>query len=117
MLTISRKINQYLKNGNPVFVYEIDGTKEELAAYKTSQGDYYRESEAKKAMYFSQRPLEAGAELSATRSGRYQVLQDLEMTAAQKESETIIQEAKLEAIRRITGMSKAQMTERLLARF
>lgn len=117
MLTISRKINQYLKGGNPVFVYELEGSKDELAAYKASQGEYYRESEAKKPIYFSQRPIEPGAELSLTKSGRYQVLRDLEGVAEHKEAEAVTQEAKLEAIRRFTGLSKAQMAERLLAKF
>ncbi len=117
MLTISRKVNQYLKNGNAIFVYEIEGSKEELAAYKKSQGEYYRESDAKKPMYFSQRPIEPGAELTATKSGRYQVLQDLEGTVAAREQAATQAFGKLEAIRQFTGMSKAQMQERLLANF
>ena len=123
-LIIAQKVNQYIKAGTPIFVYEIKSSetevakaKEELDAYKKSQGDYYRESEAKKPIYFSQRPVESGSELSLTKGGRYQVLRDLEGVAEHKEAEAVTQEAKLEAIRRFTGLSKAQMAERLLAKF
>lgn len=116
-LTIARKVNQYIKNNNPIFVYELSGEKADLEAYKKAQGEYYRESDAKKPMYFSQRPIENGSELSLTKSGRYQVLQDLEGTVAAREQAATQAFGKLEAIRQFTGMSKAQMQERLLANF
>lgn len=123
-LSIARKTNQYLKAGTPIFVYELKSTEtepkkiaEDLAAYKKSQGDFYRESEAKQPVYFSQRPLENGAELTLTKSGRYQVLQDLEGTVAAREQAATVAFGKLEAIRQFTGLSKAAMQERLLSNF
>lgn len=115
MLIIKAKNNQYVKNGNPVFVYTLTGTKEELKAFKDSQGDNYRENEGKEPLYFTQRVCQPGQELSKTQSGRYQVLQDLEAkvlaidTAAEK---TI---GKLKGMVEYFGISKAQLQQQMIA--
>ena len=56
--------NSYYKNGNATFCYTIEGTKEELAAYKTIKGDYYREDEDKKPMFWSSFKHANGTELA-----------------------------------------------------
>ena len=39
-----RQVRSYRsKNGNPTFVYAVSGNTEQLAAFKTAQGEYYRE--------------------------------------------------------------------------
>jgi hypothetical protein len=117
MLTIASKSGQYTKNGQPIFVYTLAGESTDLKDYKTSQGDYYRESEDKKPLYFSQRICSIGANLEKTRSGRYTVLADLEQKAAELESASNSNYGKLLAIQQFTGLTKAQLTERLLASF
>jgi hypothetical protein len=117
-IKILSKVNQYVKNGSSVFVYDLAvETPEELAKFKSSQGDYYRESESKKPLYFSQRVLEPGAELTLTKSGRYQVLTDLEYIESAREQASINAYGKLDAIRQYTGLTKRQLQERLLASF
>jgi hypothetical protein len=83
MIVIKIKTNEYIKAGNPIFVYTLmsnlqDAKKatEELEQYKTTQGTNYRENDTKEPLYFSQRPLPVGAELKLTSKGRFTVLQD-----------------------------------------
>jgi len=116
MLSIETKVNQYVKNGSSIFVYSLIGDKKDLEAYKVSQGVNYREDETtKKPLYFSQRVCNAGDVLNATKGGRYQVYQDLESKDAQLQTAIIGNLGKLEAVRQLSGLSKAQFTERLLA--
>lgn len=42
-------ISKYRKNGNLVYMYTLDGTKEELALYKQAKGSFYREGSEGKA--------------------------------------------------------------------
>ncbi len=93
MLIIKSKVNEYLKNGNPIFVYTVvsnlQDAKEavkEVESFKSSQGVNYRENEQKEPLYFSQRPITAGAELKLTSKGRFTVfstesLEDLALNA------------------------------------
>lgn len=89
MIVIKIKTNEYIKAGNPIFVYTLmsnlqDAKKatEELEQYKSTQGTNYRENDTKEPLYFSQRPIPVGAELKLTSKGRFTVLQDnLEETA------------------------------------
>lgn len=48
---------QYRKTGGKlVFVYELDGTPEQLAEYKKIKGDHHREDEkTKKSLFFANR--------------------------------------------------------------
>jgi hypothetical protein len=116
-MKIAAKVNQYAKNGSIIFVYTVQGTDAELETYKTSQGNYFRTNDAGAPLYFSQRICNEGAELQLTKSGRYTVLQDLERTVVERESATNTSYGKLEAIRLFTGLTKAQLSERLLQSF
>lgn len=123
MLVIKAKVNEYVKAGAPVFVYSITSNQTdpkkaeaELADYKKSCGDYYRESDAKEPLMFSQRPMTAGAKLTKTTKGRYQVLsEDLEetATAAAAAIETFKNQflGKLQAL----GIKPAEMRAAMLA--
>ena len=56
-----KQVNEYTKNGKTQFVYAVDGTKEELAKYKTVKGEFYREHEGTgKPLFFSQDSLPNG---------------------------------------------------------
>ncbi len=113
-LSIKSKVNEYVKNGNPVFVYSLQG---DISKYKESQKEYFRVNEEGEALYFSNRLLEPGQELKKTNSGRFQVLQDLEATYSELETETTKAVAKLNAISQFTGLGKKKLAERLLANF
>lgn len=43
------------KNGNATFVYTVSGSKEDLAAYKKAQGDFYREDDNNTPLWFTTR--------------------------------------------------------------
>lgn len=43
------------RNGNKVFVYSVTGTKSQLEAYKTAQGENYREAEDGTPLWFTVR--------------------------------------------------------------
>lgn len=43
------------KKGNATFVYNVQGTKDELKAFKTAQGAYYRESDEGTPLFFTTR--------------------------------------------------------------
>lgn len=115
-MKISSKVNQYVKNGNSIFVYELDCNDVELTEYKTAQSSYYKESDNKKPLYFSQRICNNGDMLMLTSSGRYQVLQDLEAKAISIDSAKNQNLGKFLALAEFTGLSKAQLAERLLER-
>jgi uridine phosphorylase len=124
MITIKAKANQYSKNGSIIFVYSIMSNltdkkkaEAELKDYEETQGAYLRKDEAGDMLYFSQRICTTGSELTKTTKGRYTVLQDLEQKAAELESATTTGLGKLNAIQQFCGMSRAQMTERLMASF
>ena len=124
MLQVEAKVNQYKKDQNTnIFVYSIISNavdaaakKKELEEYKESQGQYYREDEeTKKPLYFSQRVISTESTLRKTASGRYTVLSDLEEEAKQAEYEQNKQIAKLKALQSFTGMSKAELIDRMFA--
>jgi len=43
------------KNGNTTFVYIVSGSNDQLAEFKEIQGDYFRESDDGKALWFTTR--------------------------------------------------------------
>ena len=121
MLIIKAKTNQYIKGGTIQFVYTVESNAakaedkaKELEAYKLSRGEYYRENEAKEPLYFSQRIYNVGDQLTKTQKGTFQVLNDLESAAAQIETQTNAALAKYNALAQFTGLTKAQLAERLL---
>jgi len=57
------------KNGNPTFVYSVEGTKEQLEAFKKSQGDYYREDDDKNPLWFTTRYIGEEGTLMITSNG------------------------------------------------
>jgi hypothetical protein len=67
-------IRQYRKRetGKMVFVYQVSGTPEELAAYKTAKGEHYREDKDTKAiLMFSNRYTGKSVDLIKTEKGDY----------------------------------------------
>lgn len=57
---LKAKLNSYYrsaKTGQPVFVYFVTGTPEELAAYKESKKQYYREDKDGNVLHFANRAL------------------------------------------------------------
>ncbi len=57
------------KKGNPTFVYSVGGTKEQLATFKKSQGDYYREDEDGNPLWFTTRYIGEEGMLMITSNG------------------------------------------------
>src|ERR1700749_3933143 len=55
--------------GNLGYRYTVEGTPEELSKYKASKGEFYRESEAKEPLFFSNRLLGLSAELKPNQDG------------------------------------------------
>ena len=57
------------KSGTPTFVYSVEGTKDDLKAFKDAQGDYYREDEDGKALWFTTRYIGETGKLMITSNG------------------------------------------------
>ncbi len=57
------------KKGNPTFVYTVDGSKEQLDEFKKAQGDYYREDEDGKPLWFTTRYIGEEGMLMITSNG------------------------------------------------
>jgi hypothetical protein len=57
------------KNGNPTFVYQVEGTKEQLEAFKKSQGDYYRTDDDGNPLFFTTRYIGEEGKLIITSNG------------------------------------------------
>lgn len=68
-----RKPNPYIsRNGNTTFVYNVEGTPEELADYKAAKKTFYREDEKTKTpLFFSTEALGGSAELVKTSKGDF----------------------------------------------
>jgi hypothetical protein len=119
-LTIGKKHNQYRssKTGTIVFVYTVDGTKEDIANYKKAQGANYREDNGTPLFFSAGRTGNAGDEIHFnTKKSTYQLHTDLESEVATLQTATANALGKINAIQQFTGMSKAQMQERLLSAF
>ena len=56
--------------GNVVFVYKVTGNKEELAKYKTAQGEYYTEDAKDGILWFSPQFVGQSVELLITSKGK-----------------------------------------------
>lgn len=56
--------------GNTVFVYTVKGNESQIAAYKTAQGDNYRESEDGTPLWFTTRCIGKTGTLIITAKGR-----------------------------------------------
>jgi hypothetical protein len=61
--------NYRSKKGNPTFVYSVSGTKDELDAFKKSQGDFYRVDEDGKPLWFTTRFIGEEGKLMITSNG------------------------------------------------
>lgn len=57
------------KNGNPTFVYGVTGNASDLDAFKTAQGDYYREDADGTALWFTTRCVGQVGQLIITTNG------------------------------------------------
>ena len=56
--------------GNTVFVYTVSGNAVELESYKTASGDFYRETEEGKALWFTTRCVGNTGQLVITSKGK-----------------------------------------------
>lgn len=61
------------RTGKTVFVYHVSGTPEELAAYKTSKGEYYKEDKdaANAPLFFTTDAIGNNAEMIKTSKGEF----------------------------------------------
>src|SRR5690606_1731411 len=100
---------------NPIFVYILTGSKDDLKAFKDAQGENYRENEQKEPLYFSQRVCQPGQELRKTNNGRFQVLQDLEQRATSIEVAAEKTIGKLTGMAQYFGLTKAQLQQQMFA--
>jgi hypothetical protein len=57
------------KNGNPTFVYSVKANGTDLAAFKTAQGDYYREDDNGTPLWFTTRCVGQSGTLIITTNG------------------------------------------------
>jgi hypothetical protein len=57
------------KNGNPTFVYGVTGNASDLDAFKTAQGDYYREDADGTPLWFTTRCVGQAGQLIITTNG------------------------------------------------
>ena len=122
MIVIEKKNNEYVKNGNPVFVYLLKSTETdkkkadaELEAYKVACGSNYREDNGS-PLYFTARPASAGQELKQSKSGRFQVyMENLEEKTIQKEEAINAAEAAYLGRLKAVGLTPAQMRAAMLA--
>ena len=57
-------------NGNPTFVYQVNGTTEEMEQFKAIQGSYYREDENGVALWFTTRYIGDAGSLIITSNGK-----------------------------------------------
>lgn len=58
------------KKGNKTFVYSVNGTKEQLAAFKEAQGENYREAEDGTPLWFTVRCVGQSGTLIITTNGK-----------------------------------------------
>jgi hypothetical protein len=116
-ILVGKKVGEYVKNGNSQFVYELNISGDVLDSYKKDKGAYYRESENGLPLHWSNTPIQTGSELTKTAKGGYVVLADLEGQVEAEKAATTMALGKLNAIAKFTGLSKAQMAEKLLASF
>jgi len=58
------------KQGNTVFVYAVSGTKEQLEAFKTASGDFFREDEKGNPLWFTTRCIGQSGSLIITAKGK-----------------------------------------------
>lgn len=57
------------KNGNTTFVYAVSGNSEDLAAFKTAQGEFYREDDKGTPLWFTTRCIGQTGKLIITTNG------------------------------------------------
>jgi len=57
------------KNGNPTFVYGVKGTASDIEAFKSAQGDYYREDDNGTPLWFTTRCIGPKGKLIITTNG------------------------------------------------
>lgn len=65
-----KQTRSYIKNGKPVFVYAVSGSKEAIAKYKELQGENYREDKDGTPLWFTIRSVGASGELIITTNGK-----------------------------------------------
>lgn len=70
MIKVSLKRSYRSQNGNTVFVYAVNAKPEELEAYKTASGDFYREQEDGTPLWFTTRCIGNSGSLVITSKGK-----------------------------------------------
>jgi len=58
------------KKGHTVFVYGVTGSEQQLASYKEAQGEFYREDDDSKPIWFSSKFVGDNAKLIITSNGK-----------------------------------------------
>ena len=96
------------KNGNATFVYGVSGSSDELNAFKSAQGDYYREDDKTgKPLFFTTRFIGKAGELIITTSGNvvpdmsaFDAQASLAANAKQQQEEWIIESGSQQFVNR-----------------
>lgn len=115
MITIVKKVGEYQRPSGAVFVYSIKGEKEEMAQYKKTLGDNYREDNGV-VLFYSRTPVSAGEELTLRSDATgYFVKQDLEAKTVRQQSAKENWEAKIQAMQSVLGLSKEEILKAVLA--
>jgi len=70
MMKISLLRSYRSDKGNPVFVYTVSGSSADLKAFKSAQGEYYREGENKAPLWFTTRCVGQQGKLIITENGK-----------------------------------------------
>jgi len=124
MLQIKSKQGEYPKNGVVMFVYAVQSTAdtpekqaEELAAYKTGQGQYYRENAQGEPLYWSQEICQPGAQLVKRTNGRFGVNQDLEQRVEQERYFQVKRTGELAADAQFMGITRSTMRQMLMSKY
>jgi hypothetical protein len=69
MLSVKLARSYRSKNGNATFVYEVSGSTQDIEAFKTAQGDYYRVADNGKPLWFTTRCIGPAGHLVITTNG------------------------------------------------
>lgn len=79
-------VRQYRnKKGNLVFVYQVSGTSEQIEKFKAAQGDFYRESEDGKPLFFNSEYTSDNIDLAITQDGKRVIVDNSELEKAKSQ--------------------------------
>lgn len=118
-MKIKRKVNEYLKNGSPVFVYALSGSDKELKQYtenKLKQGFNVVNKDDNEVIFWSRNVLPDDTEMrfKANNTDIYPVT-DLTDVATRINDQSLKTQGTLNGIMQFAGLTKSQMVERALS--